>query len=44
MSRALRDKSILLICDIQNKFNPLCYGREGFEQAAIMAVKIAKIL
>ena len=27
--RLLRNEAILMVCDIQKKFTPLVYGREG---------------
>ncbi len=32
--RLLRDKAILMICDIQTKFVPLVYGKEGVLEAS----------
>ena len=41
--RLLRNKAILMVCDIQNKFTPLVYGREGVLEAASMMVKAANV-
>lgn len=42
--RLFRDKAILLVCDIQAKFVPLVYGKEGVLEASEMMFRAAKIL
>lgn len=32
-----------MVCDIQKKFTPLVYGREGVLEASEMMVKAAKV-
>ena len=39
-----RDTSILLVCDIQEKFVPKVYGKEGVLEACIMTIRSARIL
>ena len=33
-----------MVCDIQEKFMPFTYGREGVIQASCMAIRTARIL
>lgn len=42
--RLLREKCILLVCDIQDKFVPKVYGRDGVIEASSMMVRAAKVL
>ena len=42
--RLFRDRAILMVCDIQCKFVPLVYGKEGVLEASSMMVKAAKTL
>ena len=42
--RLLRETSLLMVCDVQEKFLPLVYGKEGILEAVSMAVRSAKIL
>jgi len=42
-SRLIRETSILLVCDIQSKFVPRVYGREGALEASSMMVRAAKV-
>lgn len=43
MNRLFRDRVQLLVCDSQEKFAPLMYGREGFLEATSMMVRAAKV-
>ena len=42
--RLNRENSILFVCDIQEKFVPKVYGREGVIEPSIMAIRSARIL
>lgn len=33
----------MLVCDIQDKFTPMLYGKEGVLEAASMMVRAAKV-
>ena len=43
VQRLVRDKAILMVCDIQCEFLPLIYGKEGVLEAASMMIRAAKI-
>lgn len=43
-NRLLREKAILMVCDLQHKFMPLLYGKEGVMEAATMMVRAANVL
>ena len=38
-----RNNTILMVCDIQDKFTPLVYGKDGLTEAASMMIQAAKI-
>ena len=42
--RLLRETSLLMVCDIQEKFVPRVYGKEGVLEASAMAIRSARIL
>ena len=43
MNRLFRNRAQLLVCDIQEKFTPMLYGKDGVLEAASMMVRAAKI-
>ena len=38
-----RDNAILMVCDIQDKFTPLLYGKDGLIEAASMMIRAARV-
>jgi|LakMenEpi03Aug12_release.lakeMendotaPanAssembly.Ray.scaffolds.fasta_scaffold1026035_1 hypothetical protein len=42
--RLLRESAILFVCDIQEKFVPKLYGKEGLLEASAMMIRSAKVL
>ena len=42
--RLFRETSLLMVCDIQEKFTPRLYGKEGILEAAGMAIRSSKVL
>jgi predicted N-formylglutamate amidohydrolase len=41
--RLSRNKALLLVCDIQDKFAPKSYGNLGVVEASSMMTRVAKI-
>lgn len=43
VAQLARNRAILLICDIQEKFLPHAYKHEGILEASLLALKVANL-